>query len=169
VVKIVEFAETSFYPAPSVKLKQQTPNQITMKNILKISLFAAAIVAAPALSRAQNTTSNAPAVAPAATTDQTAPAPVKPRKQGSVFRGTVSAVDTNAMTLTVETRTFDITSETKITKGGEPATLSDIVTGDKVTGAYKKSEDGKLDATTIRDGRKKKESAETTSTNSVSK
>jgi hypothetical protein len=172
VVKFIEFAETSFYPAPSLKSKLQTLNQITMKNIVKISLFAAAIVAAPELSRAQDATTNAPAitpVAPAAAPAQTTPAPVKPKKQGSVFRGTVSAVDTNAMTLTVETRTFDITSETKITKGGEPATLSDIVTGDKVTGAYKKSEDGKLDATTIRDGKKKKESAETTSTNSVSK
>lgn len=132
-----------------------------MKNILKISLFVAAIVAAPALSRAQDTTNQAPAVAPAApaatpaTPDQTTPAPAKPKKQGLVFRGTVSTVDTNAMTLTVGTRTFDITSDTKITKDGQPAILSDIAVGDKVSGAYKKSEDGKLNATTVRDGKKK--------------
>jgi len=141
---------------------RKSTNEITMKNIVKISLFAAAIVAAPAFSRAQDMTNQAPAVtpaAPAAAPDQTTPAPVKPKKQGLVFKGTVSAVDTNAMTLTVETRTFDITSDTKITKSGEPATLSDIAVGDKVSGAYKKSEDGKLNATTVRDGKKKKDAA----------
>ena len=132
-----------------------------MKNILKISLFAAAIVAAPALSRAQDAATNAPAVtrAPAPAPDQAAPAPAKPKKQGLVFRGTVSAVDTNAMTLTVETRTFDITSDTKITKDGQPATLGDGVVGQPVSGAYKKGDDGKLDATTIRFGAKKKKEA----------
>ena len=89
------------------------------KNIYKItvlSLFAAALVAMPALSRAEGT--NAPA-----STNQVAPA--KPKKhEGLVFHGTVSAVDTNAMTLTVETRTFAVTSDTKITKDGKPATLA---------------------------------------------
>lgn len=143
------------------------------KNIVKaaiLTLLASAIIAAPTVSRAQDAT-NAPAVAPAAPAaapDQTTPTPPKPKKQGLVFRGTVSAVDTNAMTLTVETRTFDITSQTRITKSGEPATLSDIVVGDKVSGAYKKSGDGSLDATTIHDGKKKKETAGMNSTNSVS-
>jgi hypothetical protein len=71
-----------------------------------------------------------------------------------VFRGTVSLVDTNAMTFTVGKRTFNITSETRITKNGEPATLEDIAVGDKVGGAYKKDDDGKLNATTVRDGKK---------------
>jgi hypothetical protein len=129
-----------------------------MKNIVKISLLAAAIVAAPALSRAQDATTNtAPAVAPAAS-DQTAPAPVKKRK-GLVFKGTVTSLDTNAMTLTVETRTFAITSETKITKDGQPATLSDGVVGEPVAGAYKKADDGTLDATTVHFGAKKKKEA----------
>ncbi|HEY1718979.1 MAG TPA: hypothetical protein VGH42_11900 [Verrucomicrobiae bacterium] len=123
-----------------------------MKNILKISLFAAAIIAAPALSRGQDTSTNAPAVAPG----QTTPAPAKPKKQGLVFRGTVSTIDTNAMTLTVETRTFDITSDTKITKDGQPATLGDGAVGEPVSGAYKKGDDGKLNATSIRFGAKKK-------------
>lgn len=112
------------------------------KNIVKtaiLTLLASAIIAAPTVARAEDTTN----------------APAKPKKHESlVFRGTASAVDTNAMTLTVETRTFAITSETKITKNSEPALLSDIAVGDKVSGAYKKSEDGKLTATTIHDGKK---------------
>ena len=125
------------------------------KNILKITactLFAAAIIATPALSRAQDASTNAPAAAP----DQTTPPPAKHKL---VFRGTLSAVDTNAMTLTVETRTFVITSDTKITKNGQPATLSDGVVGQPVSGAYKTGDDGKLNATTVHFGAKKKKEA----------
>jgi hypothetical protein len=123
------------------------------KQIAKVTLglFATAIIAAPMLSRAQETGTNPPA-APAQT------APAKPKKhekhEGLPFSGTVSAVDTNAMTLTVGKRTFEVTSETKITKDGKPAILSDIATGDKVSGAYKKTDDGKLAATRINDGKK---------------
>lgn len=123
------------------------------------ALFAAAIVATPSLSRAQDDSTNAP--------DQTTPAPAKHHK-GLVFRGTVSAIDTNAMTLTVETRTFAVTSETKITKDGQPATLGDGVVGEPVAGAYKKADDGTLDATTVHfgvKGKKKKEAAPATTTN----
>jgi len=123
------------------------------KQIIKLtlSLFATAIIAAPVLSRAQDIATNPPA-APGQTE------PVKPKKhEGSVFRGTVVAVDAKAMTLTAGKRTFEVTSETKITKNGQPAILSDIAVGDKIGGAYKKTGDGKLAATTINDGKKPSE------------
>jgi len=120
-----------------------------IKNISKItilSLFATALVALPVLSRAQGTNASA------ATNQTTQP---KPKKHESlVFNGIVSAVNTNAMTLTVGKRTFDITSATKITKNGQPATLSGVAVGDKVGIAYKKTADGKLTATTVNDGKK---------------
>jgi hypothetical protein len=125
------------------------------KNISKItvlSLFAAALVAMPALSRAEGTSTNAPA-----SSDQT---PAKPKKhEGLVFRGTVSAIDAKAMTLTVETRTFAVTSDTKIIRDGKSATLADGVVGEQVSGAYKKTSDGKLNATSIHFGAKKKEAS----------
>ncbi|MFZ1072891.1 MAG: DUF5666 domain-containing protein [Verrucomicrobiia bacterium] len=120
------------------------------KHIIKLTLglFATAIIAAPLLSRAQDAGTNTPA-----TPAQTAPA--KPKKhEGLVFHGTVGAVDAKAMTLTVGKRTFEVTSETKISKNGQPAILSEIAAGDKVGGAYKKTDDGKLCATTINDGKK---------------
>jgi len=120
------------------------------KQIIKftLGLFATAILAAPLLTRAQENSTNPPA-----TSGQTEPA--KPKKhEGNVFRGTVNALDAKAMTLTVGKRTFEVTSETKITKNGQPAILSDIAVGDKVGGAYKKAADGKLTATTINDGKK---------------
>jgi hypothetical protein len=139
------------------------------KHIAKLSMLtlcAAAVLAVPALSRAQDTT-NTPAAAampPAAATPPAA-TPTPPVKKHSAksttqpFHGTLTAVDTNAMTLTVESRTFDMTSETTVTKDGKPAVLADGVVGDLVRGSYKKDADGKLSAITIHFGGKKKESA----------
>jgi len=119
------------------------------KNISKItiwSLLAAALVAMPMLSRAQDTT------APAAS-DQTAPA--KPAKHNTLpFHGKLIAVDAGAQTLTVGKLTLQVTADTKFTKNGQPATLSDGVVGEPVGGAYKKNADGKLDAVTVHFGAK---------------
>ena len=121
-----------------------------INNISKIavlSLFAAALVAMPAVSHAVGSSTNAPA-----SSDQT---PAKPKKhEGLVFRGTVSAIDAKAMTLTVEARTFAVTSDTKIIKDGKSATLADGVVGEQVSGTYKKTDDGKLNATSIHFGAK---------------
>jgi hypothetical protein len=128
------------------------------KTILKVTgvaLFASALIAGPGISRAQDT--NAPAAVPStempAMPATNATVKVKKQRTSFVANGKVSAVDTNAMTLTVGKHTFDITSETRITKNGQPAVLSDIAVDDKVGVAYKKSE-GKLDATTINAGKK---------------
>ena len=117
-------------------------------NIAKITLFsliAAALVAVPSVSRAGDATN-----APAATT----PAPKK--HAGTPFHGKVVAVETNAMTFTVGTMTIAITSETKITKDGQPAVFADITVGEAVRGSYKKDDAGKLNATTVRIGENKK-------------
>jgi hypothetical protein len=138
------------------------------KNIIKLHIAAiliAATVVVPQLSRAQDTTStNAPAVAPAVTptvSDQTTNAPVKKarKRDHSVFNGKLTEVDTNAMTFTVGKRTFEVTSETKIEKAGQPATLSDGTVGEPAGGTYKKTNDGKLDAISVRFGDKKKKEA----------
>jgi hypothetical protein len=120
------------------------------KNLLKITaltLFAAAITGAPVWSHAADT--NAP-LPPAGQT----PPPKHKHRESFVFHGKASGVDTSAMTLTVGERTFGITSETKITKNGQPATLGDIAVGDMVGGAYKKTAEDKLVATTVNVGRK---------------
>jgi hypothetical protein len=138
------------------------------KHIAKLSMLtlcAAAILAVPASSRAQDTT-NAPAAAPTAppAAPQTPPVKKHSAKSSTLsFHGTLTAVDTNAMTLTVEKRTFNMTSETTITKDGKPAVLADGVVGEAVRGSYKKNAEGKLDAATVHFGGnaegKKKESA----------
>jgi Cu/Ag efflux protein CusF len=135
----------------------------TILKITALSLFAAAIVAMPVIARAQDAT-NAPVAADQAFV-QTTNAPVKHKKHDiTPFHGKLSAIDTNAMTLTVGERTFEITSETKITKDGQPAVLSDGVVGEMAGGAYKKGADGKLSATSVHFGAKKKANPDSTGT-----
>jgi hypothetical protein len=131
------------------------------KQIIKtalLSLLASALVALPAVGRAQDQT-----------TDTNAPAPAMTPAKKTPFHGKAAAVDTAAMTLTVGTLVINVTSDTKISKNGKPAILSDILVGDLVSGSYKKGDDGKLNASTIRDGikKKKKPAATDASTNSV--
>jgi hypothetical protein len=131
------------------------------KIILKttaVCVFATVLAALPSSVHAQDAMStNAPAVVDQTQTSvQTTNAPVKKHKkhERSVLNGKLTAVDTNAMTLTVGERTYEITSETIITKAGEPATLSEGVTGETASVAFKKDADGKLTATSIHFGTK---------------
>jgi hypothetical protein len=142
-----------------------------------VTLFAVAIVVAPAALRAAEST-NAPASGHEGVSKH------KNSEHTNVpFHGKLTAIDKDAMTITVGERTFEITSETKITKDNVPATLADGVVGEMVGGSYKKNADGKLSATMIHFGlaggdknaegtpKKKKKSAEgsETSTNSAAK
>jgi hypothetical protein len=82
--------------------------------------------------------------------------PPKGEKQaGQVpFRGKLVAVDRQAKTIKVGERTFQITSESKLSKAGKPATLDDAVVGDEVGGSYQKNADGTLSAKLVRFGSK---------------
>jgi hypothetical protein len=141
----------------------KTKNKRMKKQIALFTLVAAAFIVAPAVVNAQDKP------AKPETAESTAP---KAKKHGGLpFKGKVSAVDTNAMTVTLASQTLNITSETKILKEGKPATLGDIAIGEKITGQYKKDDAGKLDATSIHIGGKadtgasKKKKADSTDKN----
>lgn len=114
--------------------------------IATLGLLALGMALLPVVSSAADMKTNTPA-------DQMTP---KPKHTAIPFRGKISAVDTKAMTLTVGNRTFEITSETKILKDGQPATLSEGAVGEQVRGTYKKTEDGKLEALSVQFGAKQK-------------
>jgi hypothetical protein len=115
------------------------------QNILKLCILSLLAIALQGLQgnvRAQET--NNPSVEKA-----------ESRKSGVVpFHGKLKAVDGVARTITVGERTFQITSDTHISKAGQPATLEDGVVGEDAGGAYKKTADGRLDATVVRFGPK---------------
>ncbi len=112
----------------------------TLLKITTLTILAAAVVGAPALSRAADAATNAPAAS-----DQTGP---------TKFYGPVTAVDTNAMTFTVGDQTFTVTGESQITKSNKTATLADAVVGEPARGSYVKGRAGKLEITKVRFGKK---------------
>jgi Domain of unknown function (DUF5666) len=114
-----------------------------MKKYIALATIVAAVIATPAVVRAQDASTNTPAA--------TTPAP---KKHGApAAHGKVSAVDATAMTITISgkagDKTYTVTSDTKITKDKKPATLADIAVGDMVSIAAKKGEAGALNATAI--------------------
>lgn len=86
---------------------------------------------------------------PAAGTDRPAPA-----NRTLPFRGKVAAVDKDAKTVTVGKQVFHVSTETKLTKNNQTATLADIVVGEVIAGNYTKADDGKLTAKMMRVGAK---------------
>lgn len=70
------------------------------------------------------------------------------------FHGNLAALDARAKTITVGTRTFQITAETLIFKDGQPSTLTNGVVGGPVSGYVKPDADGKLNATKVTFGAK---------------
>jgi hypothetical protein len=79
---------------------------------------------------------------------------VAKKKVGHPFRGKLAAVDKVAKTIKVGESIYQITSQTKISKAGKPATLEDGVVGEPVTGFVKTTDDGKMAATSVRFGGK---------------
>lgn len=120
----------------------------TTLRIAVLSLLAAVLASAPSPSLAQEKKKDKPAAEKKE--------PVKSeKKEGRIpFTGKVAAVDKNAMTITVGERVFQVGSETRLMKGGKPATLGDAVVGEEIGGSYQKGENGKLNAKMIRLGPK---------------
>jgi len=70
------------------------------------------------------------------------------------FHGKVDTLDKSAGTLKIGDRTFHLTSGTKITKAGKPATIDAAVVGEEVGGAYQMGEGGRLEVMSLRIGPK---------------
>jgi hypothetical protein len=124
-----------------------------IKSILKLgalSLLAGAIAAAPTQLLAQST--NKPDTTKKAAVDKKES--LAKKKAAHPFHGKLAAVDKIAKTIKVGESVYQITSETKITKEGKPATLEDGVVGEPVSGFVKPTEDGKMAATTVHFGAK---------------
>lgn len=120
-----------------------------MLGITAISLLAVIIAMAPSLGFTQEKKQENPAP------PEKQLAPKGEKKANPIpFSGKLGSVDKIAKTITVGERVFQITSQTKLSKAGKPATLEDAVVGEEVGGSYQKSEEGKLNAKTVRFGPK---------------
>ena len=122
-----------------------------LKSILRFSaasLLAAAIACLPLHVFAQNT--NKPPTTKKSGAEKKDSALKK--KGAHPFHGKLAALDKTAKTIKLGESTYQITSETKITKAGKPATLDDGVVGEEVGGYVKPTDDGKMAATSVRFG-----------------
>jgi hypothetical protein len=134
-----------------------------MKKLLPILILAATVAVgsfalpAGAAAEAKPTTPKAAA----------APKETDPAKL-TTFRGGIASVDSIAKSVTVTnragpSRTFVVTSTTKIMSGGKPAVFQDAKPGEEAGGSYRTTADGKLELATLRVGPvPKKDSAATT-------
>jgi hypothetical protein len=124
-----------------------------MTSLLKLGalgLLAAALAGSPAQLLAQ-TTNNPTATKKTTVTKKDA---ATKTKGAHPFRGKLAAMDKIAKTIKVGESVYQVTSATKITKDGKPATLEDGVVGEPVSGYVKPTEDGKMPATTLHFGAK---------------
>lgn len=115
-----------------------------MKSLTKLSLIILiAAVGAGSPAQAQSDSASSTNSAP----------PVHRRVRAPRFYGTIESIDAAGMTLTLKGRTNEttvkITSTTKITKDGQPATFSDAAVGSRVAGSGKKEDDGTWVARTL--------------------
>jgi hypothetical protein len=74
-----------------------------------------------------------------------------PANQSIPFHGKLGGKTDSS--ITVGTRTFEVTPDTKLAKAGKPATLADATVGEDVGGSYQER-DGKLVAKSVRFGPK---------------
>ena len=130
-----------------------------MKNKLKIitACAAALVYCVPLAAFAASPTPAASPKSSAAdktTADKTTTAPTKVR--AIPFHGTISTVDQTAKTFTIagkeKSRVFKVTDATVITKAGAPATMNDVAANEQVRGSYVKTDDGSLEAKSVKLG-----------------
>lgn len=113
-----------------------------IKQIALFTLIATALMATPAIMRAQDQPSQIPVAA-----QKSAPAAKKHRHLP--FHGKIAKVDMTAKTVTVGHTVLHVSSQTRITQNGKPATASDLAVGEKISGSYVKDEDGTHNALLI--------------------
>lgn len=71
------------------------------------------------------------------------------KKSGHPFHGKLAAVDKVTKTIKLGKSTYQVTSETRIRKSGQPATLDDAVVGEEVGGYVRPNAEGKMTLTTL--------------------
>jgi hypothetical protein len=78
------------------------------------------------------------------------------KMRATPFKGMIAAVDDKAKTFTIAgketSHSLKISDKTIITKGGQPATMKDVVSNEEVRGSYYKMPDGSMEAKIVKLG-----------------
>jgi Cu/Ag efflux protein CusF len=133
--------------------------------VTALSVVTASAAGKTSASPSPKASASASASASATAAETKAPRPIP-------FHGVISAVDQAAKTFTIagktKSRVFKVGDKAEITKGGSPATMSDIAENSEVSGSYWKNADGSLEAKTVKIGPAAKAKASTSPATSAS-
>ncbi len=138
---------------------QPTEKNMKTKSSLVIgtciaTLVLCAPIAAPA--KTKSNASPAPSASPEASAASTEKSAEGKKNHSTPFHGKIASVDADAKTFSIAgketTKVIKITDQTKITKQGAEATMTDVVADEEVRGAYWKKEDGSLEARSVKLG-----------------
>src|SRR5262245_15867431 len=137
-----------------------------MQNSKLIPLFVALAVSGLTGGTIKGLSQTPPATSTPATpkTEPTSPAAPKPKAKGKQevaghtmpFHGKLEGMDKVEKTITVKAKekdrtwTIQVTSHTKLSKEGKPATLADAVVGEDVAGSAREVSAGKYEAVSVR-------------------
>ena len=127
-----------------------------LKKLLIVGAFFLVAICLPMRSDAKAKASPSPdAESSAASTSDTSAA-AGGKMRATPFKGMISSVDDKAKTFTIagkeNSRALKITEKTIITKGGQPATMKEIVANEEVRGSYYKMPDGSMEAKMVKLG-----------------
>lgn len=129
-------------------------------NFVTIAAFCATIVISfpfPA-EAAGKKTSPSPESSSSTETDASSATATTPggKIRATPFKGMIAAVDDKAKTFTIAgketSHSVKITDKTIVTRGGQPATMKDIVSNEEVRGSYYKMPDGSMEAKIVKLG-----------------
>jgi hypothetical protein len=128
-----------------------------LKNLLIIGAFFAAVaICLPTRSDAKTKGSPSPNAESSAASTADASTAVSGKMRATAFKGMISSVDDRAKTFTLtgkeNSRVLKITEKTIITKGGQPATMKEVVANEEVRGSYYKMPDGSMEAKFVKLG-----------------
>ena len=130
------------------------------KNFLIIAAFFATVVICFSLNTyaAPKKVSPSPDASSSADADASPATAVPPggKIRATPFKGIIAAVDDKAKTFTIAgketSHSLKITDKTIITKGGQLATMKDVVSNEEVRGSYYKMPDGSMEAKIVKLG-----------------
>ena len=128
-----------------------------LKNLLIIGAFFAVVaICLPTRSDAKAKGSPSPDAESSAASSADVSAAVGGKMRATPFKGMISSVDDKAKTFTLtgkeNSRVLKITEKTIITKGGQPATMKEVVANEEVRGSYYKMPDGAMEAKMVKLG-----------------
>jgi hypothetical protein len=123
--------------------------------VITAAFFAAVAVCFPFPIEAAGKTPDASSSGDANASPATAAAPGS-KVRATPFKGIIAAVDDKAKTFTIAgketSHSLKITDKTIITRGGQPATMKDVVSNEEVRGSYYKMPDGSMEAKIVKLG-----------------